>query len=122
MNETNIINTLTPTEFFKALADENRLKSLLLITLQGELCVCELMAALDVSQPKISRHLAILRNSGILLDRRQGKWIFYRLNPDLPQWMPETLQKTATENPEFIEKNQTALNLMLSRSDSSGCC
>ena len=52
---------MTPTEFFKHLGDDIRLKSLLLIADEGELCVCELMAALgESSQPKISRHLALL--------------------------------------------------------------
>ena len=50
--------SLHPVTFFKALADETRLKSLLLILQEQELCVCELVAALADSQPKISRHLA----------------------------------------------------------------
>jgi DNA-binding transcriptional ArsR family regulator len=44
-------------------------------------CACDLCAALDQSQPKISRHLAMLRESGLLLDRKQGKWVHYRLSP-----------------------------------------
>ena len=69
---------LDPVIFFKQLADETRLRALLLITQEEELCVCELVAALDESQPKISRHLAQLRKTGLLEDRRQGHWIFYR--------------------------------------------
>jgi ArsR family transcriptional regulator len=117
-----IINALTPTDVFKALSDENRLKSLLLISQYGELCVCELMVALDVSQPKISRHLAILRNTGILLDRRQGKWVYYRVNPNLPQWISNTLEITAKENSGFLEQNHTALKRMPSPSGTSSCC
>ncbi|CAI8899428.1 hypothetical protein EMIT0194P_310037 [Pseudomonas serbica] len=49
---------ITPPEVFKSLADETRARATLLIAHQGELCVCELMCALDDSQPKISRHLA----------------------------------------------------------------
>jgi len=45
----------------------------------GELCVCELMQVLDMSQPRISRHLGILKNAGLVNDRRQGKWVFYSL-------------------------------------------
>ena len=60
---------MTPDLFYKALADDTRLRSLLLITQYNELCVCELMAALNEAQPKISRHLAQLRKSSILSDR-----------------------------------------------------
>jgi ArsR family transcriptional regulator len=77
--------------FFTALADPTRLRSLLLLTAEGELCVCELTHALDESQPKISRHLAMLRDAGIVSDRREGLWIHYRINPALPEWAHEIL-------------------------------
>ena len=64
---------------FKALSDETRLRILALL-LDGELCVCEIIAALDLPQSTISRHLAYLRNSGWVSDRRQGVWMYYRLN------------------------------------------
>ncbi|MEP0072894.1 MAG: metalloregulator ArsR/SmtB family transcription factor [Marinomonas sp.] len=77
---------IDPSLFFKALADDTRLRCLLLITQSTELCVCELMEALNETQPKVSRHLAQLRKSGLLSDRRQGQWVFYKLHPDLPEW------------------------------------
>ncbi len=52
--------------------------------------MCELMTALDLPQPKISRHLGQLRKAGLLLDRRQGQWVFYRLHPLLNDWMRNT--------------------------------
>ena len=64
--------------FFKALADETRLRIVALLA-HGELCVCHLHEALGLSQPNVSRHLAILRAAGIVEDRREGKWIHYRL-------------------------------------------
>ncbi|MCV6606012.1 MAG: metalloregulator ArsR/SmtB family transcription factor [Porticoccaceae bacterium] len=94
---------MTPIELFKSLADQTRLRSLLLIHLKGELCVCELMAALEESQPKISRHLAQLRGNKILLDRRQGQWVFYRINPQLPQWVSDILDTTLSSNRPIIE-------------------
>lgn len=63
---------------FKALADETRLRILALL-LGGELCVCEIIAALALPQSTISRHLAYLRNAGWVQDRRQGMWMYYRL-------------------------------------------
>lgn len=64
---------------FKALADETRLRVLKLLS-RGELCVCEIAAALDLEQPRLSFHLRILKKAGIVADRRQERWIVYRLN------------------------------------------
>lgn len=113
---------IEPLQFYKSLADETRLKSLILIQLEGELCVCELMAALDQIQPKISRHLALLRNDKILLDRRQGQWIYYRLNPDLPEWAKTVLAETAESNRAFIEENHKKLCGMGDRPERAKAC
>jgi len=68
----------------KALADENRLRLLLLLA-QRELFVCQLMAILGISQPLVSRSLALLDREGLLESRRSGKQVFYRLKNDLPR-------------------------------------
>lgn len=88
----------------KALAEETRLKTLLLLLHVGELCVCDLMTALSLSQPKISRHLAELRRQGLVLDERRGKWVYYRINPDLDTWVVEVLVITLKHNFSFIEQ------------------
>lgn len=111
-----------PTEFFKCLADETRLRSLLLIQHESELCVCELMEALDESQPKVSRHLAQLRQCGLLLDRRDGKWVYYRLNPELPNWTVNVLAETAQSNQKLIGNNIKRLENMANRPERSPCC
>ncbi|NBF13223.1 metalloregulator ArsR/SmtB family transcription factor [Pseudomonas sp. Fl4BN1] len=113
---------ITPPEVFKSLADETRTRATLLIAHQGELCVCELMCALDDSQPKISRHLAQLRSSGLLLDRRQGQWVYYRLNPDLPAWVNEILQVTLQANVAWLEKNAARLQNMHGRPVRAAAC
>lgn len=114
---------ISPPELFKNLADETRARSTLLIVSQGELCVCELMCALDESQPKISRHLAQLRSCGLLLDRRQGQWVYYRLNPDLPAWVNEILQATLQANQEWLRPNSRRLQNMDGRPvRESVCC
>jgi ArsR family transcriptional regulator len=66
---------------FKALSDETRLRIMGLL-LEGELCVCDLMAVLELPQSTTSRHLAYLRNAGLVSDRRQGVWMKYRLADD----------------------------------------
>ena len=84
---------LLPIQLFKILADETRLGIVLLLSELGELCVCDLCTALDQSQPKISRHLALLRESGLLLDRKQGKWVHYRLSPHIPAWAAKIIDE-----------------------------
>jgi len=63
---------------FKALGDETRLSIVNLLQIR-ELCVCEIMAALGLTQPTTSHHLMILKNAGLVEDRKEGKWVFYRL-------------------------------------------
>jgi ArsR family transcriptional regulator len=89
---------MNPDDLFRALADPTRLRSLLLLATEGELCVCELVHAIGELQPKISRHLAMLREAEIVTDRREGLWIHYRLNPKLPAWAREVLAATARAN------------------------
>jgi ArsR family transcriptional regulator len=64
---------------FKALSDETRLRILKLLE-HGELCVCDIVAALDMIQPKISFHLGALKEAGLIKDRKQGKWIHYSID------------------------------------------
>ena len=69
----------------KALADPTRVRILSALR-RGELCVCDLCSATAESQPKVSRHMALLRESGLVSDRREGKWVYYRLSPTMPAW------------------------------------
>lgn len=110
---------MTPVSFYKCLSDDTRLKCLLLITLKSELCVCDLISALKLSQPKISRHLAELRKCGILSDNRRGKWVFYQLSRDLPKWALEVLKLTTNENQGYL--NESLLNL-ISAKQTDDCC
>jgi ArsR family transcriptional regulator len=83
--------------FFKMLADSTRLRCLMLMQAEGELCVCELTHTLKLSQPKISRHLAHLREAGVLVASRNGTWMNYRINPELQGWALQVLQTTLAE-------------------------
>jgi len=66
-------------DIFKALADETRLTIMALLLRHGELCVCDVMAVLQISQSKASRHLRYLKNAGLLDDRREGIWVYYMI-------------------------------------------
>ncbi len=64
---------------FKALSDETRLRIIKLLE-DGEHCVCDIVAALDMVQPKVSFHLGVLKEAGLIKDRKEGKWIHYSLS------------------------------------------
>jgi ArsR family transcriptional regulator len=66
-------------DFFSALGDTTRLKMVKLIA-DEELCSCEVMAALELTQPTTSHHLGILEQAGILTSKRNGKWVFYKIS------------------------------------------
>lgn len=107
-------------QFFKALSDITRLKIVMLIQLENELCVCELMASLADNQPKISRHLAQLKQIGLLLDRKQKQWVYYRLNPDLKDWMQQVIIDSCADSEQLLLENKEKLSAMLDRPNS--CC
>ncbi len=67
------------TQLFKSLSDPTRVRIIWILQFGGELCVCDLMAVLDLPQSTVSRHLAYLRNAGLADDQRKGVWMYYRL-------------------------------------------
>lgn len=103
---------LTPATLFKCLADETRARLALLVAREGELCVCELTVALGESQPKVSRHLAQLRGAGLLEDRRQGQWVYYRLHPALPDWVHALLHAALAGQPPGLAEDAARLAAM----------
>ncbi|MDP2311301.1 MAG: metalloregulator ArsR/SmtB family transcription factor [Pseudomonadota bacterium] len=66
------------TGLLKALADDNRLRIVSLLA-RGELCVCHIASALELSQPNVSQHLVVLKSAGVVEGERRGSWIYYRL-------------------------------------------
>ena len=104
----------TTARTFKALSDETRLRIMALLS-KGELCVCDLMAILDLPQSTVSRHLATLRHAQLVEDRRQGVWMYYCLagSDALQQDLLVLLEKHVATLPqaaldrETLEKFQT---------------
>jgi ArsR family transcriptional regulator, arsenate/arsenite/antimonite-responsive transcriptional repressor len=86
---------------FKALGDDTRLRIVALLC-HGELCVCHLQAALDLTQSNASRHLSVLRGAGIVEDRRDGTWVYYRLvppgDPDCARYLRGVMQTYAKQH------------------------
>jgi len=95
---------IAPIDVFKQFSDNTRLQILLLIEDEQRLSVNQLSHALAESQPKISRHLALLRECQLLSTTRQAQQVFYHLNPELPDWVAQTLSTTRLANPGYINQ------------------
>ncbi len=76
--------------FIAALSDPIRLRIWALVAREKELCVCELVDALELTQPKISRHCKALNDAGVLSSRGQAQWVIYSLATDVPDWIKQT--------------------------------
>ena len=84
-------------DFFKVLADETRLRCLTLIYEHHELCVCEIMHALALPQSKISRHLALIKLNHLVVDRREGQWVFYSVAPNIAKFKMDIIDMSIEE-------------------------
>jgi len=118
------ITAMTTAEtLFKLLSDSTRLRALILLKNHGELCVCELTHALAISQPKISRHLAHLRDANLVIDRRQGLWIYYQINPELPEWINSILTISINELTQSkLYTTDDSLLIDMPNRPSASCC
>ena len=102
---------------FRALADQTRLRILGLL-LTGEVCVCHIHDSLRISQPKASRHLAYLRQAGLVATRREGLWVHYRM-ATLPDAVLEVVRSTvahALTHLDIVRKDVQRLR------KNTGCC
>lgn len=104
----------TMAEIFKGISEPTRLRILGLLNM-GELCVCDLMAVLDMPQSTVSRHLAYLKKTGWILSRRKGKWIYYRWS-DRPDTMQQDIFDLLSDrfagNEQFVtDRNALAIRL-----------
>ncbi len=101
-HQSNIVAALA--DLLRVISDENRLRILFLLR-EGELCVCKIYDALELSQSLVSHHLAILRSYDLVNDRKEGKWVYYSLNR-------ETLEK-------FSNLHQAVFNMKNVKASSS---
>jgi len=111
-------------EILKILSDETRLKIVSLLA-ENELCVCELMEALRMSQSRISNHLRILRNTGIIEAKREGKWIFYSLargTMDKVLWEIVQVIVNRIDEEEYLTREKILIKRLISRRGEPGHC
>ena len=104
---------------FRAFSDRTRLRLLNLLR-GGEICVCDLVAVLATSQPKVSRHLAYLRKAGLVVARKDGLWMHYRLSPARSEFHQSLLNCLACCFQSVPELRRDAQRL--GRSCSTACC
>jgi ArsR family transcriptional regulator, arsenate/arsenite/antimonite-responsive transcriptional repressor len=111
-------------EFFKVLADETRLRCLALIFENDELCVCELIHALDLPQSKISRHLAIIKLNNLVSQRREGQWVLYSVQPELSAFKTAIIKMTIDElsHSDIFIQDRQRLTDMSNRPEIRKCC
>ena len=108
----------------KALSDETRLRVMKLLE-EREICVCELMQVLDMSQPRVSRHLSVLKNAGLVDDRREGKWVYYSLckktDNDEVKTILKATSKLANDN-SVVRRDKVNLKKAVRLSEIEGGC
>ena len=116
---------------FKALSDETRLKIIKLLE-EGELCVCDIVAALDMQQSKVSFHLGVLKEAGFIQDRKQGRWTHYRIHDadvfrrmlmlTILEKVPREAMSEDKERLAAFRKNRNAEGAVPGAAAKAGCC
>ena len=91
-------------EIFKAFCDENRIKILKLLR-SGEKCACKLLEEINVTQPTLSHHMKILCDSGIVIGRKEGKWMHYSISENGVQYAIDCLQALMITSAAFENKS-----------------
>jgi len=110
-------------KIIKALSDPIRLRIVLLLQAEGELCVCDLVAVLQLPQSTVSRHLAYLKRSCWVYIRREGVWMHYQLSREsciICREMLQILHQHASTLPEAVA-DRIALNTFLKTKDNPAC-
>lgn len=95
---------------------------MVLIQNQGELCVGELVDVLGLSQPKVSRHLASLRECQLLDVRKSGQWVFYRVHEQLPMWANDVVCQAVLASEEKLNELVKRLQLVDEINRKPACC
>lgn len=95
------MNTESLAALFKTLSEPVRLRIIYLLLKEGELCVCDLVETLELSQSVVSRHLAYLRNNGLVSTRREGVWVYYRIVTGCCELLFEHISQSGVTNEEM---------------------
>ena len=96
----------------KALADGNRFRIVMALSTHDELCVCQITELLQVSTPTVSRHMSILQNAGLVENRKDARWVHYRLSDEFPEKALQWIISTVSES-RIISKDKETLETIL---------
>ncbi len=110
---------------FKLFSDSTRVRILALLLCQKELCICQMMGALDMSQPRISQQLAILKTASLVKSRRSGKWVYYTLNEECDNGIAAAMLRLVSnwyKHDETSITDQAALTACLKKQKQTGKC
>jgi ArsR family transcriptional regulator len=104
---------------FKSLSDETRLRILKLLE-NGELCVCDIFSALDMVQPKVSFHLSVLKEAGLIKDRKAGRWVHYSLDDSdmLRRFLLHTVMERVSED--AVRDDMARLRAFMKNKENNG--
>jgi ArsR family transcriptional regulator len=97
------------TELLKAFSDPVRLRLVNLLSSDREVCVCHLFEALELPQPTVSRHLAYLRKRGVVVGRKEGLWVHYRLAKATSELQRRLIECVALADPELMRRDRDRL-------------
>ncbi|CAN5733930.1 hypothetical protein BH23GEM3_BH23GEM3_24510 [soil metagenome] len=92
MTDATLTDSAQIARWFRALSDETRVEIVRRLA-RGEQCVCDLQSALDAAQSRLSFHLKTLKTAGLVVDRREGRWVYYSLDPDALDAMAAVLRE-----------------------------
>ena len=109
---------------FKALSDETKIRILKILQERKELCVCEIMQALNISQSRASRNLGILKDAGFVIDKRNGLWVHYSINKKMVNKYHEPinkLMKNWLNNESIIREDRKRLKKVVKLSEKNRC-
>ncbi len=91
----------------KALADGNRLRIVMALSAHDELCVCQITELLQVSTPTVSRHMSVLQNAGLVKNRKDARWVHYRLASGFPAALLHWVQSSVEESQTISDDRKT---------------
>ena len=98
-------------EYHKALSDKTRLRILALLKVE-DLCVCELVEILQISQPAVSQHMRKLKNAKLVKERRNGQWVFYSLDGSIYPFFEKVLESIPDVSEEIEQLKKSGLKVL----------
>lgn len=105
----------------KALADKNRLRVVMFLMTQEELCVCQITEMLELSIATVSRHMSVLQNAHLVKSRKDGRWVYYSLTNTFPRLLKQWLMEALSQSEENLKDIERLKKILLCNPDELLC-